>query len=332
MICVAVVGVGYWGPNLVRNLYKISGCVVKYCCDLDEKKLKNISLEYPTIKITTSYDEILNDSEIDAVVIATPVFSHFSLTKKALLAKKHCLIEKPMTYKLEEAEELLKIAKEKNLIIMVDHTFIYTGAVQKIKEMVKSGDLGKIYYFDSQRLNLGIIQPDVNVLWDLAPHDISIMNYVFNTNPISVTAVGSSHIQNKLEEMVHITVKYPNNLIGHIHVSWLSPVKIRQILIGGFKKMILFDDLSPSEKIKVYDKGIDINLSSETTLNPIYRSGDIYIPKIDQTEALLKECQHFIDCLNGKTQPIVSGEDGLNVVKILVSAEKSLRLNREIYL
>lgn len=329
---IGVIGCGYWGPNLVRNFFLLKNCAVKTVSDLKHENLDKINSIYPRIHTTKDYKEILNDKEIDAVAIATPLFTHYKLAKEVLLAKKHVLVEKPMASSVAECEDLIKIAKANGLILMVDHTFLYTGAVNKIKETVDSGDLGELLYFDSERINLGLIQPDINVIWDLATHDISIMNYIFNKKALSVYAVASKHINKEVEEMAHITVKYEGGLVGHIHVSWLSPVKLRKVLVGGTKKMILWDDLSPSEKIKVYDKGVDIDLSKETPQTPIYRSGDIIIPKIDEQEALKVECKNFIEAITENKKPLTDGNGGLEVVRILEAADKSLETRKEVLL
>lgn len=331
-IKVGVIGCGYWGPNLIRNFFSLENCIVKTVSDLKEQNLSKIRLIYPKINTSKDYKEIINDGEIDAVAIATPVFTHYKLAKETLLAKKHVLIEKPMASSVAECEDLIKIARENNLILMVDHTFLYTRTVNKIKELIDKGHIGKILYFDSERINLGLIQPDINVIWDLATHDISIMNYFFNKKAISVSAVASKHINKKVEEMAHLTVKYEGDLIGHIHVSWLSPVKIRKILIGGSKKMILWDDISPSEKLKIYDKGVDIDLTKETPQTPIYRSGDVFIPKIDEEEALKVECDHFLECISKNKKPLTDGENGLDVVRILEASNKAIQTKKEVVL
>lgn len=329
---IGIVGLGYWGPNLLRNFSQIEGCNVKYGCDLDEKSINKLRLAYPRTTFTQNYQELLDDKELSAIAIATPVYTHFELAKKALEHGKHILIEKPMTSSVKECEELITLAEEKNLKILVDHTFLYTGAVRKIKELIDNNELGKIYYFDSERINLGLIQNDINVIWDLAPHDISIMNFIFqDQKPISVSATGTNHVHKKVEEMAHITIKYASGVVGHIHVSWLSPVKIRKTLIGGDKKMILYDSLS-REEIKIYDKGVEINFDEVTPFKPAYRSGDIHIPKINETEALKEEAQHFVNCIRGEEEPFTTGKDGLEVVKILEASDKSLKEGKVIHL
>lgn len=330
---IAIVGLGYWGPNLLRNFSLVEGCFIKYGCDLDRKILERYSSTYPSVKFIKNYNDVLNDDGVDVVVIATPLKTHYSLAKKALSHGKHVLLEKPMAATSNECRELIKIAKRERLILMVDHTFIYTGAVKKIKEFIDAKKLGDIYYFDSERMNLGLIRPDSNVIWDLAPHDIAIMNYLFEgLKPISVFATGTTHINDKFEEMAHIMIKFNNGAVGHVHISWISPLKIRRILIGGSKKMIVYDDVEPSDKIKIYDKGVSFDLKNITPFNPLYRSGDVFTPKIDSSEALAIEAEHFISCVRGKESPQVSGEDGLRIVEILEACDKSLATKKEILL
>lgn len=327
MMNVGVIGVGYWGPNIVRNFTANAETNVVACADLSQDRLKFIQARYPAVDVTTDYLEIVNNSKIDIIAICTPVFTHYQLAKAALLAGKHVLIEKPMTSTSAEAEELINLAEQKRLQIMVDHTFLFTGAVNKIKELVTSGDLGELYYFDSTRVNLGLFQHDVNVIWDLAPHDISIMEYVIDMQPEAVVANGADHVGNGLEDVAYLTVYYPDNVIAHINVNWLSPVKIRQTLIGGTKKMIVWDDNSPSEKIKIYDKGIEVVQTADEIYQTLiqYRTGDMYCPKIPQTEALGAEVEHFVDCIkNGKT-PKSDGKLGYRVVRILEASEQSIK-------
>jgi predicted dehydrogenase len=325
-IKIGIIGAGYWGPNLVRNFFALDNCEVKYVCDLDESKLGKIKKSYPYVLLTANVEELFYDPELDAVAIATPTATHYHLAKKALEMGKHVFLEKPMTETSRQAEELINLAESKNLILQVDHPFVFYGPVIKIKELIDSGELGELYYFDSQRINLGLIQPDVNVLWDLAPHDISILNFLYGGKPKSVSAIGTKHITGNKEELAHMNIKYENGFCAHIHVSWLSPVKLRQMIIAGDKKMIYFDDIAPSEKIKVYDKSIDLSKIEQDTFNPIYRSGDVYSPVYDQTEAVLRECKEFINCVLYGKKPFSSGEFGLGVVKILEAADKSLAL------
>ncbi|NOX38770.1 MAG: Gfo/Idh/MocA family oxidoreductase [Calditrichaeota bacterium] len=327
MLKVGVIGVGYWGPNIVRNLIANPHTTVPICADLKPERLNYIRSLYPFIQTTRDFREVIHHPDVDAVAICTPVFTHYEIALETLKAGKHVLIEKPMASTSAQAEELINLAEQKGLTLLVDHTFLFTGAVQKIKELVSSGEIGDLYYFDSVRVNLGLFQHDINVLWDLAPHDISIMNYVIDQLPEAVVATGSDHLDNGLEDVAYLTVYYPEKLIAHIHVNWLSPVKIRQTLISGTRKMIVWDDNSPSEKVKVYDKGIEVIQTTDQIYNTLiqYRTGDMYCPKIPQTEALAVEMQHFVDCIQGKATPISGGELGLLVVRILEASEKSIK-------
>ncbi len=335
MIQIGVIGVGYWGPNIIRNIMMNKRMNVKTCADIKEERLDFIQSIYPSIRPTKNYHEIIQDPSIDAVAICLPVELHYEVAKAALKAGKHVLIEKPMTANSWQAYDIINLAEQKNLIILVDHTFLFKGAVRKIVEIVNSNEIGNLYYFDSVRVNLGLFQHDVNVVWDLAPHDISIMDHVINRKAESVVATGADHIGNGLEDVAYVTVYYPDNIIGHIHVNWLSPVKIRQTLIGGTRKMIVWDDNSPSENIKVYDKGIEVIQTPDQIYNTLiqYRTGDMYCPKVDQTEALAVEMEHFADCIEKKCKPISDGYSGLRVVKMLEAAEKSIKnRGKEIHL
>jgi predicted dehydrogenase len=323
---VAVIGAGYWGPNLIRNFFaqdEVDGVVA---CDLDEGRRARMQKSFPGIEVTSDHDAVIARSDIDIVAIATPVSSHFEIAKNALLAGKHCFIEKPMTAAVAEAEELIELAEQKGLKLFVDHTFIYTGAVRKMKEIITSGRLGEIYYFDSVRVNLGLFQHDVNVIWDLAPHDLSIMDYLLGKKPLAVSAIGSCHVGNDLEDIAYLTLEFENNLIAHFHVNWLAPMKIRKTLIGGTKSMIVYDDTEASEKVKVYDKGIDVT-TREGVYDTLvqYRTGDMLSPKLDQEEALAVGTRHFIDCIRNDTQPVTGGDAGLNVVRILAASELSIK-------
>lgn len=322
---VGVIGLGYWGPNVVRNFLSTPGVEKVYCCDIDEKRLKFAKSRFPSVEVTTDTEFILKSPEIDAVAIVTPVATHYSLAKKTLENGKHVLVEKPMTSSVREAEELIEISGKRNLVLMVDHTFIFTGAVRKIKELIEADEIGDIYYFDSVRVNLGLFQHDVNVIWDLATHDVSIMNYVISSKPISVAAFGAAHY-NGIEDIAYITVNFDNGTIGHFHVNWLAPVKVRRILIGGTKKMIVYDDTEPSEKVKVYDKGV-IATTQEGIHRVLisYRTGDMYAPKLDDTEALSLVCKNFVESIENGTKPITDGISGLEVVRILEAAEKSIK-------
>jgi len=327
-IKVGVIGCGYWGPNLIRNFNENYQTDLRYACDLDDQRLERIKVRYPAVTVTKNYKDLLRDKDVHVVAIATPVYTHYRFAKEALEAGKHLLIEKPMTSNSKEAGKLVNLAEKKNLMIFVDHTFIYTGAVKKMKEVISSKNLGAIYYFDSVRVNLGLFQPDINVVWDLAPHDISIMDYLIKERPKSVVAIGGSHTGGRIEDIAYVTVIYSNELMAHFHVNWMSPVKIRRIIVGGSKKMIVFDDIDQSEKIKIYDKGILLGKADKKVFyqNIIqYRIGDMYAPKIDQTEALKVLVDHLADCIIKKKKPITDGESGLRVVRILEAADKSIK-------
>jgi len=329
----AVIGLGYWGPNLIRNINELENAEIKYGCDLRFDLIKKYSLAYPNITFISDYNRVLKDKNIDAVCIATPLSTHYKLAKLALNAGKHVLLEKPMVSSVEKGEELIKLARKKNAILMVDYTFLFTGAVSKIKALIDNNELGKIYYFDSERINLGLIRQDNNVIWDLAAHDLSIILYLFDKNkPLSVFATATKHLNEKVEEMAHITLELEGGIVAHIHVSWLSPVKIRKILIGGSKKMIVYNDIEPSEKVKVYNKGIDISREKVTPFNPAYRSGDIYIPKLDNTEALKLAAEHFVKCIQKKKKSLMDGDKVLMVVKLLESCDKSIAKGKKIKL
>jgi predicted dehydrogenase len=334
MINIAIVGYGYWGPNLVRNFSGVEWCNVKWVADLRPERLQAIAKLYPNVLVTNNLDEIFNDPEVDAIVIATPVHTHFPLAIKALNSGKNVLLEKPMTQSVKEAEELIALSKLKGLVLMVDHTFLYTGAVDKIKSLIKNGELGEIEYFDSTRINLGLFQPDVNVLWDLAPHDISILFHLIDERPTSVCATGISHTPNGIENIAYLTVNYASKRIAHFSCSWTSPVKIRKILIGGSKKMVMFDDVEPTEKVKVYDTGYNItNDDEKRNLLIDYRTGDIFVPKLSQKEALSGMAKDFINAIKTGEQPLSDYQIGLEVVQILEAAQESIRNNgREIML
>lgn len=324
MINIGVIGYGYWGPNIVRNFNSIEGACVTVVCDKDQKALTRVRQVYPGIEVITDCNNITTSGEIDAVAVVTPVSTHYALAKKALQHGKHVFVEKPFTATVAQAEELIELAEKKHLKIMVDHTFLFTGAVKKIKEMIDEGVVGNIYYYDSTRVNLGLFQHDVNVIWDLAPHDFSIMDYLIEEDPEAVVACGKSHV-NGFEDIAYITAHFGNNMIAHFNVNWLSPVKVRTTLIGGEKKMLLWNDVHADEKIKVYDKGIDVkNRESIYNLLVSYRTGDMVAPKIDQIEALKLETEYFVDCVVNDKVPINDGHAGLRVVKMLNACDESL--------
>ena len=330
---IGVIGCGYWGPNLIRNFMAMDTCEVVAVADLQEERLAFVKRMFPSINILSKdANEIINSPDIDAVVVCTPVSSHFQLGKQILSQDKHLLMEKPFTATVQEAEQLIELAEKKNLKILVDHTFIYTGAVQTIKAYIDSGQLGDLYYFDSVRVNLGLFQHDVNVIWDLAPHDVSIMEYLLNRTPKAISATGVAHFDSNIENIAYISTYYENNIMGHIHVNWLAPVKVRKTLISGSKKMIIYDDMEPSEKVKIYDKGVDISEDKEQIYNTLiqYRTGDMLAPQIDLTEALQKVTKEFYDAVNENRKPLTDGVGGLNVVRILESATQSIRSNGKV--
>lgn len=319
-----VIGYGYWGPNIVRNVSSLENGQLVTICDQNAAALKRAGKLYPGVTLTTDAREILTSPDIDAVAVVTPVWTHFELAKAALENGKHVFVEKPFTSTSQQAEELIELASKKNLQIMVDHTFLFSGAVKKIREIVDKGTLGTLYYFDSTRVNLGLFQHDVSVVWDLAPHDLSIMDHILRLKPEAVVTTGAKHV-NDLADMAFITVYFPGNLIAHINVNWLSPVKVRMTLIGGKDKMLVWNDLEPDEKIKVYDKGVDVtNGQGVYDLLVSYRSGDIYSPRVEQTEALKLELSYFVDCIVKNQAPINDGPAGLRVVRLLEAAEQSL--------
>ncbi|TKB60197.1 MAG: Gfo/Idh/MocA family oxidoreductase [Nitrospira sp.] len=332
MLRLGVIGYGYWGPNIVRNFLGHKDCRVVVVCDKSPTALTRVMAAHPGVRATTDSDEVLRSAEIDAVAIVTPVSFHYELAKKALENGKHVFVEKPFTATSAQAEELIELAELHNLQIMVDHTFLFTGAVRKIKQLIDDEVLGQIYYYDSMRVNLGLFQHDVNVLWDLAPHDLAIMDYLLGLEPELVVATGGAHVNN-LENIAYLTVYFPDNVLAHINVNWLSPVKVRTTFVGGQKKMLLWNDLDPAEKVRVYDKGADVN--TEQGLHKAlvsYRTGDMFAPKIEEFEALKVETRYFLDCIQNGTKPFNDGHAGLRVVRILEAAEQSLNQHKEIVL
>jgi predicted dehydrogenase len=326
MTNVAVIGYGYWGPNLVRNFQETEGCRVVACCDADRARLAQAKSKHGSIEVTNDYDDVLTNRNIDAVIIATPIGTHYMLARKALETGKHVLVEKPLAASVSEAECLVDKAQKLGLTLMVDHTFVYTGAVRKMKEIIGRGDIGDLYYFDSVRINLGLVQHDVNVLWDLAPHDIAILDYLVQERPISVCANGACHLGNGIENVAYLSVYFNSGFIAHFHNNWLAPVKIRTVLLGGSKKMILYDDMETSEKVKIYDRGVDMSTPEKVYDALIaYRLGDMWAPRLDTTEALRVMAQEFVDSIESSRRPITDGESGLNVVRILESAEMSVK-------
>ncbi len=327
MINIGIVGYGYWGPNLVRNFAETPGANVAAVADLDSSKLALVQRRFPAIKTTTDFRELLSDPGIDAIAIATPVNTHFELALAALRAGKHLWLEKPMTETSEQAKQINEEAQRRNLVLLVDHTFIYTGAVAKMNELIKSGDMGKILYYDSVRVNLGLFQRDVSVISDLAVHDFSILDHLLGEHPVAVSANGTNHFPGTPENLAYVTLFYDSGTIAHTSVSWLAPVKVRQIHLGGSKKMITYDDLEPSEKIKVYDKGVSFTDDPEKILEMRvgYRTGDMWAPKLAATEALAVEGAHFVDCIVNNKVPQTDGQLGLRVVEIIEAASQSMR-------
>ena len=352
MLKLGVIGYGYWGPNIVRNFSSQPDCQLVAICDKNPKAVAQVLSRHPAVHATSNPDEVTSSPKIDAVAIVTPVSTHYELARKALENGKHVFVEKPFTATSAQAEELIELADRKNLQIMVDHTFLFNGAVRKIKELVDGEVLGPIYYYDSTRVNLGLFQHDVNVIWDLAPHDLSIIDYLTGLEPELVVATGGAHL-NGLADMAYITLYFPKNIIAHLNVNWLSPVKVRTTLVGGERKMLVWNDLEPSEKVKVYDKGVQVTnghdesrqrlkalveakvfeVGAEQVVHDLlvsYRSGDMWAPRVDQTEALQLETRYFLDCVASGEKPFNDGRAGLRVVRMLEAADESLTHRREI--
>jgi predicted dehydrogenase len=326
VVRVGVIGYGYWGPNIVRNFQGIENAQLVSVCDMNAGALKRAARAYPGLQLTTDFADILHSPEIDAVAIVTPVWTHFKLAKAALENGKHVFVEKPFTSTPAQAEELIELAERRNLKMMVDHTFLFSGAVKKIREIVDAGTLGPLYYFDSTRVNLGLFQHDVSVVWDLAPHDLSIMDQIIAEKPEALVATGGNHL-NGHADMAFITIYFPGKIVAHINVNWLSPVKVRTTLIGGRDKMLVWNDLEADEKIKVYDRGVNITNGPEGVYDLLvsYRSGDVWAPKCDQAEALKVELEYFIDCILKDQMPVNDGHAGLRVVRMLDAADHSLK-------
>jgi predicted dehydrogenase len=329
MIRIGVIGYGYWGPNMVRNFAEHPDCEMAAVSDVRPERLSAARLRHRGVLTTANSRELIHDPRIDAVAICTSVFTHFELATEALRAGKHVLVEKPMAASSEEASRMIEEAARRRRVLMVDHTFVYTGAVRKIREVIRAEDFGEIYYYDSVRVNLGLFQRDVNVIWDLAVHDFSILDYLLPIRPCAVSATGLGHVPGSGENIAYITAFFESTMIGHVNVNWLAPVKVRQTLIGGSQKMIVYDDLEPSEKVKVYDRGItlDDGVSLEGTYGLLvgYRTGDMWAPRIDRTEALRREIAHFVECIETGSPPETGGEAGLRVVRLLEGATESLR-------
>ena len=328
MIRIGVIGVGYWGPNLIRNLYKVEECSPVAVADVDPQRLAVMERLYPGLRTVAQAEEVLHAPDVDAVVIATPISTHFALAREALRSGKHVLVEKPMTATVAEGTALVDLAETAGKILMVDHTFIYAGAVQKIRGLIQAGELGHIYYYDAVRVNLGLFQRDVNVLWDLASHDFSIMAYLLDKPPVSVQGVGAAPIHWdgwKQESIAYITMEFADGTLAHFHVNWLTPVKIRRILIGGSRRTVIYDHLDPDNQVKIFDKGVEVLPEQERFHTLVqYRTGDMLAPKIEQTEALELVCRHFVECVRHGRQPLTAGREGLQVVRLLEAAQRSM--------
>lgn len=326
MIGIGVIGYGYWGPNLARCIAETVGCTLVAIADGAATALARAAKRHPASRLYEDWRALIADPAVDAVMIATPVAMHFEMALAVLRAGKHALVEKPITATSDEARILIEEAARRRLLLMVDHTFVYTSAVQKIAEIVRRGDLGEVFYYDSTRVNLGLFRHDVNVIWDLAVHDLSILDFILSETPIAVTASGTDHFRGGLEDMAHLTLFFPGCTVAHLNVNWLAPVKVRQTLIGGSRRMIVYDDLEPSEKVKVYDRSVSMDeAAAGVNLRVSYRSGDMWAPQLSVKEALLTETEHFVDCISNGTQPMTPGESGLRVVETLECAMVSLR-------
>lgn len=333
MIGIGVIGYGYWGPNLARCVSEAEGCTLASVADASPAARRRAASRYPAAKVEEDWRALIADPNVDAVIVATPTRTHFDLALAALQAGKHVLIEKPMASSSREASILIEEAEKRGLTLMVDHTFVYTGAVQKIRELITSGSVGDVYYYDSTRINLGLFQSDVNVVWDLAVHDLAILEYTLDARPVAVSATGAGHIKGSPENMAHITLYLEGGATAHLNVNWLAPVKIRRTLIGGSRRMIVYDDVEPSEKVKVYDRGVSVGGEPEIPSKPDevhrmllnYRMGDIWTPQLSVKEALLTEIEHFAHCIEHNAKPVTGGTSGLHVVTLLEGATQSLR-------
>lgn len=329
---IGVVGAGYWGPNLIRNFASLPNVKLEQVCDLDPKRLEKIKLSHPGVSTTTSYSEMVNNPNVDGIVVATSASTHAELTIQALKAKKHVLVEKPLSYTLEHAEAMVSAAEAAGRVLMVGHTFEFNPAVEKLKEIIHTEKFGKTLYMYGRRLNLGRIREDVNVLWNLAPHDVSIILFLIGEMPVSVRCLGTSFLQPGIEDVAFMYLEFASGLVAHVHVGWLDPSKIRTLTVVGSGQMAIYDDVDNEAKLKVYDKGVETQLGKDGSLieySTRLRAGDIWIPKINETEPLKKECQHFVDCIRSGAKPRTDGLNGLRVTKILEAAQKSLKSNGE---
>ena len=327
MTTLGVVGCGYWGPNLIRNFLALPDASVKAVCDSSQERLAHLSQAYPGVETGPDYSALLSDDAIDAIAVATPVNSHYQLAKLALEAGKHVFIEKPMARSTEECVELIDLARARNLVLMVGHTFLYTATVRKLKSLIDSGELGEILYISSRRLNLGLFQKDINVTWDLAPHDVSIVLFILGEDPVSVNCQGRAHIMPEIEDVTNMSLSFPNGSFAMIHSSWIDPRKVRETIVVGTEKMVVYDDAEPIEKLKIYDKRVEVPPHYDTfaEFHYSYHYGDMHAPHINHVEPLRTECQHFVDSIHNGTVPLTSGEEGLRVVRILEAAQRSLR-------
>lgn len=328
MVNVAIVGCGHWGPNYIRNFIQLKSSNMVACCDTSEESLKKVKQHFDSIEVTTDYSKILNNPQINAIVIATPAKTHYRLATQALLHGKHLLVEKPLCLKLKECLELVKLAQKKKKILMVGHTFLFNPAVRKLKAYIKAGTLGKIYYLHATRTHLGLIRNDVNVSWDLVPHDISIFSYLLGQMPVSVSALGGTFLKKKRQDVVFINLIYPNGVIANIHASWADSNKVREVQVIGSRARLVFDDLNNLEKVKLYKKGVSVDKTYTNfgEFQLLLRDGDIISPKVDSGEPLKLQCQHFVDCVSKKRKPFTSGENGADVVKVMNAIDKSLKL------
>lgn len=326
-IKVAQVGCGYWGQNLIRNFWELEGAQVAVACDPDEKARSRMVRRYPTVQLASDYSEVLANPDVEAVVLATPVSTHYGFAKQALLAGKHVLVEKPMTTTSLQAIDLIETAAREGKTLMVDHTFQYTAAVRRMKALIDSGELGELLYFDSVRINLGLVQSDTNVLWDLGPHDFSIMDFLLGQEPVSVSAIGVKHLRTPYENMAYVTAQFDSSLIAHFHLNWLAPVKVRRTLVGGSQKMLVYDDMEPSEKVKIYDRGVSQNHDpgNRERLLTSYRNGDSLAPNLDTTEAMRLMTTEFLSAIREKRPALSDGYSGLRVVRLLEAAQRSIQ-------
>lgn len=326
MIRVGVIGLGYWGPNLVRNFAVSLRAEVAWLCDVDRARLEEVGALYPSIPRTVQCEEVFADPEVDAVVVATPVATHYALVKAAYASRKHVLVEKPLAASASEAAELVDLARETDRVLLVDHVFVHSPAVRKIAELIRSGEVGELLFFDSVRINLGVFQHDVNVVWDLAPHDLSIIDHLIGRMPRRLVAVGASHALDRGEDVAYLHLEYGNNLLASVHVNWLSPVKVRHFLVGGSRRSVLYNDLDHAERVKVYDRGVDVSADPAGIRRALvsYRAGDVVSPHLDDTEPLRYVVEHFADCIENGTAPISGGEQGLRIVRVLESAQRSM--------